>query len=145
MQGQQLIILMVEDDPAHAEIIRRNFEEFRAAIRLVHVSDGRQALDYLQPEASRDDANRPRPDLILLDLRLPRVNGLEVLRIRKGDPALRDIPVVVMTTSASEKEIARAYDLGANSYLVKPVGFKEFCAMMTSIGHYWLVWNRYPC
>lgn len=144
MKGQQVIILMVEDDPAHAEIVRRNFEGFHIANRLIHVADGRAALDYLQRQGSRDDADQPMPNLILLDLRIPKINGLEVLRILKSSPRLRDIPVVVLTTSGNDKDIAQAYDLGANSYLVKPVGFKDFCEMMTTLGYYWLVWNRYP-
>lgn len=138
MKGQQVAILMVGDDPAHAEIIRRNFEGFHIANRLTHVVDGRAALDYLQA------AGQSLPNLILLDLRLPRIDGLEVLRILKGSPELHDIPVVVLTTSANDKDIAQAYDLGASSYLVKPVGFKDFCEMMTTLGYYWLVWNRYP-
>ena len=144
MKGHQVTILMVEDDPAHAEIIRRNFEGFRIANRLTHVVDGRAALDYLQQQGSREAADRSLPNLILLDLRLPRIDGLEVLRILKSTPELRDIPVVVLTTSANDKDIAQAYDLGANSYLVKPVGFKDFCEMMNTLGYYWLVWNRYP-
>lgn len=144
MKGHQATILMVEDNPAHAEIIRRNFEGFHIANRLTHVADGRAALDYLQQQGSREDADQPLPNLILLDLRLPRIDGLEVLRIIKSSPGLRDIPVVVLTTSSNDKDITQAYDLGANSYLVKPVGFKDFCEMMTTLGYYWLVWNRYP-
>jgi len=144
MKGRPVDILLVEDDPAHAEIVRRNFESFRIANRLIHVADGRAALDYLQRPDPREDSEGPLPNLILLDLRLPKIDGLEVLRVLKGSPGLREIPVVVLTTSASDKDIAQAYDLGANSYLVKPVGFKPFCEMMTTLGYYWLAWNRYP-
>lgn len=141
MNGRAFTILMVEDDPAHAEIIRRNFAGFRVANRLLHLGDGQQALDYFH---AREDADHPLPNLILLDLRLPRVDGFEVLHTLKDTPGLRDIPVIVLSTSASARDIARAYDLGANSYLVKPVGFREFCGLMNTLGDYWLAWNRYP-
>lgn len=145
IQGKPVNILLIEDDPAHAEIVRRNFEGFRIANRLFHVSDGKAAVDYLEHTGPyADPAASPRPELILLDLRLPKVDGLEVLRSLKGSDTLREIPVVVLTTSANDRDISRAYDLGANSYLVKPVGFKEFCEMMNTLGYYWLAWNRYP-
>ena len=145
MNGEPIVILLAEDDPAHAEIVRRNLQNSRIANRLVHVSDGQEALDYLyrrgrfaDPEAS------PRPGLFLLDLRMPKVDGLEVLRTVKGDKDLMRIPVVVLTTSAAETDMARAYDNHANSYLVKPVDFEKFVVLMETLGYYWLVWNRNP-
>jgi CheY-like chemotaxis protein len=145
MKGDSIVILLVEDDPAHAEIVRRNFEGFRVANRLMHVSDGQAALDYLfRREGFSDPSCFPRPGLILLDLRLPKVSGLEVLQIIKSDPDLSSIPVVVLTTSSAEKDIVQAYDYHANSYLVKPVDFQQFLAMMEALGYYWLVWNGYP-
>jgi CheY-like chemotaxis protein len=139
------VILLVEDEPAHAEIVRRNFETSRIANRLLHVSDGQEALDYLRREGRHGDpALSPRPNLILLDLRLPRVDGLEVLKIVKEDPALRTIPVVVLTTSAAEADMVRAYENHANSYLVKPVDFPQFLDLMETLGYYWLAWNRHP-
>jgi len=145
MIGEPIVILLVEDDPAHAEIVRRNFETSRIANRLIHVSDGQDALDYLyRRHRHSDPAVSPRPNLILLDLRLPRVDGLEVLKTVKSDPELRGIPVVVLTTSAAESDMVRAYDCHANSYLVKPVDFPQFLALMETLGYYWLAWNRRP-
>ena len=145
MKGEPIVILLVEDEPAHAEIVRRNFESFRLANQLVHVADGQAALDYVYHRAEFSDPEQsPRPSLILLDLRLPKVDGLEVLHILKADPDLCRIPVVVLTTSAAEADMARAYDDHANSYLVKPVDFSQFLSLMDTLGYYWLAWNEYP-
>lgn len=145
MKGEPITILLVEDDPAHAEIVRRNFEDFRMANRLMHVTDGQEALDYLFRRASfSDPASAPKPGLILLDLRLPKVEGLEVLKIIKGDADLCRIPVVVLTTSAAESDMVKAYDSHANSYLVKPVELPQFVDLMKTLGYYWLTWNEYP-
>jgi CheY-like chemotaxis protein len=145
MQGEPINILLVEDDPAHAEIVRRNFEKSRIANRLIHVSDGQAALDYLYGrEAFSDPLLSPRPGLVLLDLRLPKIDGLEVLKTIKDDAVLNQIPVVILTTSAAESDVARAYDSHANSYLVKPVDFTQFVELMEVLGYYWLVWNQHP-
>jgi CheY-like chemotaxis protein len=145
MKGEAIVILLVEDDAAHAEIVRRNLEGFRLGNRLVHVADGQAALDYLYRRAEFSDPQQsPRPGIILLDLRLPKVDGLEVLRTIKSDPDLSRIPVVVLTTSAAETDVAKAYDCHANSYLVKPVDLPQFVAMMETFGFYWLAWNEYP-
>lgn len=145
MKGRPIVILLVEDDPAHAEIVRRNFESFRIANRLVHVSDGQAALDYLCREGDYCDPEKsPRPQLILLDLRLPKVDGLEVLKTVKTDGSLCSIPVVILTTSAAEADITRAYSHRANSYLVKPVDFTQFVSLMDTLGYYWLAWNEKP-
>lgn len=145
MRGEPIIILLVEDDPAHAEIVRRNLESSRIANQLRHVTDGQMALDYLYRRAEfSDPATSPRPGIILLDLRLPKVDGLEVLQTIKADTELARIPVVVLTTSAAEADMARAYDCHANSYLVKPVDFSRFVDLMDSVGYYWLVWNQQP-
>ena len=145
LKGEPAIILLVEDDPAHAEIVRRNFINFRMANRLMHVADGQQALDYLFRRGEFKDADKsPRPNLILLDLRLPKVDGLEVLSTVKTDADLSNIPVVVLTTSAAEMDMAKAYSSHANSYLVKPVDFPQFLKLMDALGYYWLVWNQFP-
>jgi CheY-like chemotaxis protein len=145
MNGEPVVILLVEDDPAHAEIVIRNLEGFRVANRLIHVDDGQKALDYLYRRGEFNEPEQaPRPGLILLDLRLPKVDGLEVLEAVKGDPNLSQIPVVVLTTSAAETDMIRAYKNHANSYLVKPVTFPEFVEMMKIIGYYWLAWNEFP-
>jgi CheY-like chemotaxis protein len=145
MKGEPVVILLVEDDPAHAEIVRRNFENSLIANRVIHVSDGQEALDYLFHEGLfSDPENAPRPGLILLDLRLPKVDGLEVLKRIKADTELSRIPVVILTTSSAEYDVIKAYDRHANSYLVKPVDFPQFVSLMESLGYYWLVWNRHP-
>jgi CheY-like chemotaxis protein len=145
MKGLPVVILLVEDDPAHAEIVRRNFEKSRVANRLIHVADGQAAIDYLYRKGPfADPLVSPRPGMILLDLRLPKVDGLEVLKTIKSDPGLATIPVVVLTTSASEADMVKAYDLHANSYLVKPVDFPQFVALLDTLGYYWLAWNERP-
>ncbi|HPC83157.1 MAG TPA: response regulator [Thermoanaerobaculaceae bacterium] len=144
MKGDPLTILLVEDDDAHAEIVRRNFEGFRVANRLVRLEDGQAALDYLLHEGAYAAVPPSRPVLVLLDLRLPKVDGIEVLRRIKTHPELSRIPVVVLTTSSAETDMVQAYDCHANSYLVKPVEFPKFVALMETLGYYWLAWNRHP-
>ena len=145
MNGEPFVVLLVEDDLAHVEIVRRNFAESRIANQLMCVGDGQAALDYLQRVGEySDEKASPRPGLILLDLRLPKVDGLEVLRIIKADDDLGQIPVVVLTTSAAESDVVSAYECRANSYLVKPVEFSKFVALMDTLGYYWLAWNQYP-
>jgi CheY-like chemotaxis protein len=145
MKGEPIVILLVEDDPAHAEIVRRNLKDGRIANRLEHVADGQEALDYLyRRNGFSDPAVSPRPGIILLDLRLPKVDGLEVLKMIKSDSALSRIPVVVLTTSATEADIAKAYDSHANSYLVKPVEYSHFVTLLDALGYYWLAWNQQP-
>lgn len=143
MNGEPIVVLLAEDDPAHAEIVRRNLEGYRIANKLEHVTDGQKALDYLYHRSAYSDlARSPRPGLILLDLRMPRLDGIEVLKTIKNDPTLARIPVVVLTTSAAETDIARAYDCHVNSYLVKPMNFNDFSELLEVFGYYWLAWNR---
>jgi len=145
MKGEPIIVLLVEDDEAHAEIVRRNFEDSRMANILKHVSDGQAALDYLhQRNEFSDPSQAPRPGIILLDLRLPKVDGLEVLKSIKTDPLFSSIPVVILTTSKAEMDMVKAYSLHANSYLVKPVDFTQFTKLMETFGYYWLAWNKFP-
>jgi two-component system response regulator len=145
MNGEPILILLVEDDAAHAEITRRNLADFRVANRIIHVWNGQEALDYLFRQGQYvDPQTSPRPHLILLDLRLPKVEGLEVLRQIKADPDLHSVPVVVLTTSAAESDVLDAYQDNVNSYLVKPVDFEKFARLLESFGYYWLAWNRYP-
>ena len=145
MKGEPIVILLVEDEEAHAEIVRRNFEVCRMANQLIHVSDGQAALDYLyRCNEYSDPAKSPRPGVILLDLRLSKVDGLEVLKIIKTDSALSNIPVVILTTSKAESDMVKAYHCHANSYLVKPVDFTQFSQLMETFGFYWLAWNQNP-
>ena len=142
MQGEPVVILLVEDDPAHAEIVRRNLEDFRVCNQLEHVSDGQSALDYLYGRGQWSNGTAKRPHIILLDLRLPKVDGLEVLRIIKEDPKFNSIPVIVLTTSAAEADMTRAYGHHVNSYLVKPLDLAQFVDLIASLGYYWLAWNK---
>jgi CheY-like chemotaxis protein len=132
------IILLVEDNPDHAELVRRSFQNQELTNQIYHVADGEAALDYLLQQ------NFPRPHLILLDLRLPKIDGLEVLRQIKTNEELRRIPVVILTTSKAQGDLAGAYNNHVNSYLVKPVSFDKFTRLMDDLSHYWLGWNRQP-
>lgn len=145
MQGEPLIILLVEDNPDHAELVMRNMEDFQVANTIFHVEDGEAALDYLHGRGNYSDRKQfPMPNLMLLDLRLPKVDGLEVLKEIKCDEGLRPLPVVILTTSDTERDMAMAYEYHANSYVTKPVNFKDFSAMMGDLGFYWLAWNKRP-
>lgn len=145
MQGEPIVVLLVEDDPAHAEIVKRNFEKSRIANSLMHLSDGQAALDYLyRRDSFSNPVTSPRPGIVLLDLRLPKVDGMQVLKTIKEDPELENIPVVILTTSAAESDIVKAYKCHANSYLVKPVDFNKFSELMDTLGYYWLAWNIHP-
>lgn len=145
MIGEPVLVMLIEDNVDHAELIIRTLEEHRIANRVRHFLDGQMALDYLfQRGEFSDPAKSPRPHVILLDLRLPRVDGIDILKTIKNDDGLKCIPVVVLTTSEAEKDVAKAYYNHANSYLVKPVGFEEFKELMDNLGFYWLSWNTNP-
>lgn len=144
MKTTDRIVVFALDEQRHA-LALRSLEDHRAANVIHHVPDGEAALDYLFRRGKYADPEKsPRPQVILLDLRLPRIDGLEVLRQIKTSEELRRIPVVVLTTSDAETDVAKAYDYRANSYLVKPVDFAKFSQMMRDLGFYWLGWNRYP-
>jgi len=143
MRDESNLILLVEDDPAHAEVVRRNLSDSRYTNSLMHVSDGQAALDYLfHREEFSTPGTSPRPGLILLDLRLPKVDGLEVLQAIKSDDRLSRIPVVMLTTSSSEADMTKAYAFRANSYLVKPADCQRFGELIEAVGYYWLVCNQ---
>lgn len=145
MNGEPLTILLVEDNPDHAELVMRNLEDSLVANRIIHVEDGEAALEYLFGRGDYADRSRfPRPDLALLDLRLPKIDGLEVLKEVKADPGLRPIPVVILTTSDAERDLAMAYEYHANSYVTKPVDFSQFNQLLHDLGFYWLAWNKRP-
>jgi CheY-like chemotaxis protein len=142
---RQTTVLLVEDNRDHAELIRRSFRENDVSARIEHVADGETALRYLSRRGEfEDEARSPIPHLVLLDLRLPRIDGLEVLREMKTSDRLKHIPAVILTTSDAERDVARAYAEHANSYLVKPVDFERFDGLMRDLGRYWLGWNRQP-
>lgn len=144
-QKESLEVLLIEDNPDHEELIRRAFTDRGVPIALSVARHGEEALDYLFRRGEYGDPERsPRPRLILLDLRLPRVDGLDVLAEIKSSPELRGIPAVVLTTSEAEPDVTRAYDLHANSYLVKPVDFERFEDLVGKVESYWLALNRQP-
>jgi CheY-like chemotaxis protein len=143
--NSEKIILLVEDNPDDAALIRRVLEKHSVANRIVEVHDGVEALDYLfgtGAHAGRD--LRQQPQLVLLDLKLPKVDGLEVLRRVRNDPRTRLQPVVILTSSKEEKDIVNGYALGANSYVRKPVDFTEFSEAIRQLGFYWLLFNETP-
>jgi CheY-like chemotaxis protein len=145
MNGEPVLVMLVEDNADHAELVMRTLAEHRVANRIRHFMDGQSALDYLFHRGVYvDAAENPRPHVILLDLRLPRVDGLEVLERVKGSDELKHIPVVVLTTSEADRDVARAYEHHVNSYLVKPIGYEEFTELMEDLGFYWLGWNTHP-
>ncbi|MHB1033603.1 MAG: response regulator [Pirellulales bacterium] len=145
MNQQPLDILLVEDNFDHADLVRQSLADLSIANRIFHVADGEAALDYLHHRGEFAEGRiSPRPDLILLDLRLPKIDGLEVLRQIKESGTLRQIPVVVLTTSDGGPDVSLAYDRHANSYLVKPIDFSQFSRLMSDLGSYWLGWNRVP-
>jgi two-component system response regulator len=138
-------ILLVEDNPQDAELTIRSLKKQNLANRLTTVEDGAEALDYVfcrGKYAARDLEKRPK--VILLDLKLPKISGLEVLRALKGDERTRAIPVVIITSSREDPDIKAAYALGANSYVVKPVDFDAFMDAVSTLGLYWLLVNQPP-
>lgn len=135
-------ILLVEDDAGDARRTMEALKDGRIRNRITHVEDGLEAMAYLRREGEYADA--PRPDLILLDLHMPRMNGQEVLAEVKDDPELRRIPVVMMTASEQEKDIVAAYNLHVNSYVVKPVDLEQFIGAVRSIEHFWFTIVKLP-
>ena len=140
-------VLVVEDNPDDAFLIRRAFKRaYPQDVELELVDDGEAAVAYLEAAEAAAAAGNPRvPDLVLLDLKLPRMSGLEVLRWLRGRARLRRLPVVVLTSSRHRQDIDRAYDLGANSYLVKPVSTDAAREISSAMGLYWLRLNEPPC
>ncbi len=137
-------ILLVEDNPSDIGLTKRALAKSRIANEIIVAEDGQEALDYLFSTGPHTDENIELPALILLDLKLPRVDGLEVLRrIRAGVRTSR-LPIVILTTSKEEQDVAQGYDLGANSYIRKPVDFIQFTHAIEQLGLYWLVLNEAP-
>jgi CheY-like chemotaxis protein len=140
-----LEILLVEDNPRDLELTERALRKANLANRIHVARDGEEALDFLFGEgafAGRDISQAPR--LVLLDLKLPKIDGLEVLQRMKSDPRTQSIPVVVLTSSKEQSDIVRSYNLGVNSYIVKPVDFESFAASVQQLGLYWLLLNEAP-
>lgn len=135
-------VLLVEDDLGDVELTKEAIEATRLAVKLSVVRDGEEAMAYLRKEGGYADA--ASPDLVLLDLNMPRKDGREVLRDMKDDPVLTHIPVVVLTTSDSDEDIMKSYDLGANCYVTKPVGLEQFMKVVQSIGDFWFMFVKLP-
>jgi CheY-like chemotaxis protein len=143
--NNEVEILLVEDNPNDAELAMRALKKNKLANNVIRVSDGEEALDFIFARGqfkTRERLNIPR--LILLDLKLPKVDGLELLKIIKADPVTKLIPVVVLTSSKEEKDMIESYRLGVNSYIVKPVDFDKFIDSVRDIGLYWLLLNQQP-
>ena len=141
---QELQILLVEDNPADAELTMDALQGSRLTNPVQWAKDGAEALDILFGHGAESAADSCRLKLVLLDLRLPRIDGLDVLRALRADDRTRKMPVVVLTSSLEESDIVRAYDLGANSYLVKPVESEAFMKAVGELGLYWMLLNKVP-
>jgi CheY-like chemotaxis protein len=133
-----IVILMADDDPEDCMLTRDALIESRLANKINTVADGEELMDYLWNRGKyQDPESAPRPGLILLDLNMPRLDGREALALIKSDPSLRRIPIVVLTTSKAEEDVFRSYDLGANSYITKPVSFEAMVAVTKTFTQYW--------
>ncbi len=137
-------ILLVEDNPKDLELTLLAFEKNKLANEVIVVRDGAEALDYLYYRGAYEDRMKGNPAVVLLDLKLPKVDGLQVLEVVKKDDKLQTIPVVVLTSSREEGDLIRSYKLGVNSYVVKPVGFDEFIDAIQDLGVFWAVLNEPP-
>lgn len=135
-EDKKILVLHVEDNPAHADLVKRQLTRGRADVDLVQFLDGEAALRYLQSGA--------RPKLVLLDLRLPKIDGLDVLRQLKDASETSQIPIVILSTSSAADDMRAAYRNGANGYLIKPLEFEQFREMIASLCHFWLDWNVEP-
>ena len=143
MKSKDVRILLVEDNPDDVELTLRAFKKNNLANEIVVARDGEEALEILF-NPKRDDPRQKRPDLILLDLKLPKVNGLEVLQQIKSHPQIKLIPVVILTSSREEDDLIKSYQLGVNSYIRKPVDFDKFIEVVMQLGLYWLLLNEPP-
>ena len=141
---EQVEILLVEDNEHDAELTMRALKKAGLANKLLWVKDGEQALDYLFRRGAFAGRDEVSPRMVLLDLKMPRVDGIEVLKAVKADEKTRRIPIIVMTSSQEEKDVAQTYDLGVNSYVVKPVDFAAVAELVRQAGYYWLAINRTP-
>lgn len=145
MENELVEILLVEDNPNDVELTLHAFKKSRLSNKIQVVRDGEEALRFLfGPDDSNTNPLDQTPKVILLDLKLPKVDGMQVLRKIKTDPRTKSIPVVVLTSSNEERDIAETYDLGVNSYIVKPVDFVKFVESMRTLGMYWLMLNHPP-
>lgn len=143
-EPQQVEILLVEDNANDVELTLHALRQHNLANSIHVVRDGGEAIEFLHGDDDRDGACRPSPRVVLLDLKLPRVSGIEVLKTIKGDGRTSRLPVVVLTSSREDRDIDTCYDLGASSYIVKPVDFEQFTSAVAQVGLYWLLLNEPP-
>lgn len=141
---QHIEILYAEDNPADAELTLRTLKAKHIANNIVWVKDGAEALDFLHCREAYAGRTNGMPKLILLDLKMPRMDGIDVLKALKSDERMKTIPVVIMTSSHEENDLVRSYQLGVNSYVVKPMDFDKFADMVEEIGLYWMISNKTP-
>lgn len=144
-ENQDVTVVLIEDNPDDAELTMRSLNSLQLDIQIIWLKDGAEAINYLfdqHPDQSHKVSNQPR--LILLDLKLPKVNGIEVLKRIKSDDLIKTIPVVVMTSSKESVDLKACYDLAANSFVTKPINYQEFIEATKSIGLYWLLVNQVP-
>jgi CheY-like chemotaxis protein len=137
-------VLLVEDSPNDAELTLTALEDSGLSNEVVWVKDGQEALEYLYKTGAFENRRDGHPAVVLLDLKLPKVDGLQVLERVKGDPDLKQVPVVMLTSSREEVDVARSYGLGVNAYVVKPVGFPDFVKALRELGLFWAVVNQPP-
>ena len=137
-------VLLVEDSANDIELALEALSEEAFAEDIIVVKDGQQALDFLHCVGSHEERDPGNPILVVLDLKLPRIDGLEVLRRVKSDPRLKDIPIVVLTSSGEESDLQLSYSLGVNAYVVKPVGFEEYSQALRTLGSFWTAINQPP-
>jgi CheY-like chemotaxis protein len=139
---EEVGILLVEDNPLDAELTLRGLKDQKLANAITWVKDGEEALDYVFRRGQFEGRTDGGPRLILLDLKMPKVDGIEVTRVIKSDERTRHIPIVIMTSSKEEKDVANSYTCGANSYIVKPLDFTSLVEVASQVGFYWLAINR---
>ena len=145
MSNSELEILLVEDNPHDAELTIRALKKHNVAQSIVHLKDGAEALDFIFGKGAFEGRNiQSKPKVILLDLKMPKIDGIEVLKEVKGNAITRKIPVVVLTSSREDPDIDKCYELGVNSYIVKPVEFDNFLKAVTDMGLYWKTLNQNP-
>ena len=139
-----LTILLAEDNEDHAELMIETLEEFNAHNKIYHVENGKLALSFLNKEPPFDQQDAPRPDLILLDQKMPLLKGKDTLKAIKEDEQLKNIPVIMISTSHSSSEIADCFKLGASSYIIKPINFEDFASKIRNLNLYWISTSELP-
>jgi two-component system, response regulator len=142
---REIEILLVEDNASDAELTIRALKKTRVINNILHVTDGEEALDFIYCRGKFSNMKTSaKPKLVILDLKLPKVDGLEVLREMKSHPDMKKTPVVVLTSSRYEQDVIKSYELGVNSYIVKPVDFEKFTEAVQNLGMYWMLINEFP-